>query len=251
MRLPDRLLGAVAPKYRAGLFDLDDTLFDHQTHRREALDALGRSIVALSHARLGDLERVHETLLTRTHRALLDGSLSVEEARAERMRGLLAAFGAATDDKLVAACEQTYRQAYDREWRAVPGAIELLASLRHLGVWIGIITNGLHSEQSEKLRRICLEDAIDDLIVSESIGCRKPSREFFAHAVTRSGFRRDQCIVVGDLWEIDIQGALDSELDSIWLNRYDRTHEPNARVTEVASLLPTSAMLGLFLEEKA
>jgi FMN phosphatase YigB (HAD superfamily) len=49
----------VTLKYRAALFDLDDTLFDHQAHRREALAALGWNIPALSGISLEALESAH------------------------------------------------------------------------------------------------------------------------------------------------------------------------------------------------
>ena len=37
------------PRFKAALFDLDDTLFDHQFHRREALGAL-RGLLAIDPA---------------------------------------------------------------------------------------------------------------------------------------------------------------------------------------------------------
>jgi putative hydrolase of the HAD superfamily len=87
---------------------------------------------------------------------------------------------------------------------------------------------------------------VDDLIVSEFVGFRKPSREFFRHALERTGFAPSECVVVGDLWDIDIQGALNAGLDSIWLNRYDQTYEPHPNVIEIKSLTPTDVVLRLF-----
>jgi FMN phosphatase YigB (HAD superfamily) len=69
------------------------------------------------------------------------------------------------------------------------------------------------------------------------------ARQFFEHAVARAGAAASECIVIGDLWEIDIQGALGMGMDAIWLNRYGRSGGPAAGVTEVTSLLPTDALL--------
>src|SRR5512138_1685227 len=154
-------------KYRAALFDLDDTIFDHQAHRREALAAVARSIPELSMADVRDLEAAHDVHLQITHVAVLDGTLSIAEARIKRMQGMLDDFGIRADVALANRCEETYRQAYDRDWRTVPGAPELLRSLRQLGFWLGIITNGLWSEQTAKLKRLGLESAVDAMIVSE------------------------------------------------------------------------------------
>jgi putative hydrolase of the HAD superfamily len=238
-------------KYRAALFDLDATIFDHQAHRREALVALGRFIPSLSVISLKDIESAHEAQLQRTHLALLDGTLSVTQARTERMRGLLNDFGIEADDTLTNTCEEIYRAAYNRKWRAVPGARELLKSLRKLGIWIGVITNGQWSRQTEKLHALRLENLINEMIVSETIGSKKPAQSFFEHALARAGVSPNECIVVGDLWETDIQGALNIGLDSIWLNRYGHTYEPTAKVIEVTSLLPTTKIVKLFLENVA
>lgn len=236
------------PKYRAALFDLDDTLFDHQAHRREALAAVARSVPALSDAALPALEAAHDVYLQTTHLAVLDGTLSIAEARIRRMQGMLGDFGVRADAALANRCEQIYREAYDRDWRPVPGAPELLRSLRELGLWIGIITNGLWSEQTVKLRRLGLEAAVDEMVVSEVVGWQKPAREFFAHAVARTGAPPSACIVIGDLLETDIKGAMDFGLDAIWLNRYGRTCEPHPSVVEITSLTPLETTLQLFVE---
>lgn len=241
----------MTPRYRASLFDLDDTLFDHQAHRREALTALTKAFASLRGINLTELESSHETHLQRTFHAVLNGQLSVAQARIERMRGLLRDFGIELDNEQIDACERTYRAAYDREWRAVPGSRELLVALRELGVWIGVVTNGLWSEQTKKLHVIGLESAVDEIIVSETVGSRKPTRAFFEYALGRAGVDAAECVVVGDLWDVDIKGALEMGIDSIWLNRYGRAAVPTAKVTEISSLLPTSAALRLFLKDAA
>jgi HAD superfamily hydrolase (TIGR01509 family) len=241
----------MTPRYRAALVDLDDTLFDHQAHRREALTALSESVPSLRGVKLADLESSHETHLVRTHMALLNGQFSFSQARLERMRGLLSDFGANADDAELEECEHIYRRAYNREWRAVPGSRELLKALRELGVWIGVATNGLWSEQTEKLRVLGFDGAVDDIIVSENVGHRKPTRQFFEHALSRAGVGPSECVVIGDLWDVDIQGALDMGIDAIWLNRYGRTCVPTATVVEVLSLLPTNAVLHFFLKDAA
>ena len=238
----------MTPKYRAALFDLDDTIFDHQVHRREALSAVAATVPALRLADVREVEAAHETHLQRTHRAVLDGAISVSAARTERMRELLSDFGVRADAALVNRCEAIYREAYDREWRTVPGARELLRSLREHGLWLGVITNGIASEQSEKLRRLGLETAVDALIVSEQVGSRKPDPEFFSHAVALSGAAPSECVVIGDLWDIDILGAVGFGLEAVWLNRYGRNGGPHPKVVEVRSFVPSDSTLRLFLD---
>jgi HAD superfamily hydrolase (TIGR01509 family) len=235
-------------KYRAALMDLDDTIFDHQLHRREALAAVRAAIPSLAGAGIEELERIHDLHLQRTHRALLANVLTLDQARTERLHGMLSDFGCPAGDDEIAIAESAYRAAYDRQWRAVPGARELIRRLRELGVLIAVITNGRILEQTAKIRALELNDAIDHVFASEAVGAEKPARAFFEHVMGRLSVSCAQCVVVGDLWETDIRGALDSDMDAIWLNRYGRTCAASPRVREITSLEPTDGVVRMFLQ---
>jgi HAD superfamily hydrolase (TIGR01509 family) len=234
-------------KYRAALMDLDDTIFDHQLHRREALAAVRAAIPSLAGAGIEQLERTHDLHLQRTHRALLANALTLDQARTERLRGMLSDLGCPAGDAEIALAESAYRAAYDREWRAVPGARELIRRLRELGVLIAVITNGRTLEQTAKIRALGLQDAIDHVFASEAVGAEKPAPAFFDHVMSRLSLSCAQCVVVGDLWETDIRGALDSGIDAIWLNRYEHSCAASARVREITSFEPTDEMIRIFL----
>ena len=64
--------------------------------------------------------------------------------------------------------------------------------------------------EAHKLAVLGLEPHVDGLIVSETIGFQKPAREFFEYAMARTRVERSACVVVGDLWDVDIKGALDA-----------------------------------------
>lgn len=235
------------PKYQAALFDLDDTLFDHQFHRRQALSAVRDRFASLRHVTIAQLEHTHDVHLQRTHRAWLAGELTLEQARTDRLRGMLSDFGCNAGDAEVELAEQGYRRAYDRDWRTVPGAPELLKQLRGAGIVIAVITNGRTSGQHAKIQALDLAGSIDEVFVSEAVGAEKPARAFFDHVTGRLALARWQCVVVGDLWETDVRGALDCGIDAIWLNRYARVQPVVAGVTQITSLQPTQQVARLFL----
>jgi FMN phosphatase YigB (HAD superfamily) len=64
------------PPYTAVLFDLDDTLFDHQFHRRAALAAVHAAAQLEPSISVMQLENSHEAHLQTTYRDLLDGKLT-------------------------------------------------------------------------------------------------------------------------------------------------------------------------------
>lgn len=234
------------PRFKAALFDLDDTLFDHQFHRREALGAL-RGFAAIDPAvTLAQLETAHDVHLQRTHGLWLAGQLTLEQARRERLHATLRSFGVEVDEAGLRACEDLYRTAYDRDWRPIPGAIALLDALKDAGLWIGLITNGGSREQRSKLEALGLQKWLDGLFISAELGCEKPSREFFSRALAGAGVAPDDCIVVGDLWPNDIEGALAAGCEAIWLNRYGQVRDPHPRVREVGGWQPLAEVLPHF-----
>ena len=203
-----------ALRYRALFFDLDDTLFDHQAHRREALAALKVAAGLDSTTEVGSLEAVHERHLQRTHGLLLAGAITLEKARLERLRGTLADHRLQASDEQLAQLEVVYRDAYDRHWRHVPGSIELLDSLRRAGAWLGVVTNGRKKDQLPKFERLGLLPRLDGVFISEVLGCEKPAREFFAQITATACVDPSDCVVVGDLWNTDIVGAAASGMSA-------------------------------------
>lgn len=236
-----------ALRYRAVFFDLDDTLFDHQWHRREALAALMLAAGLNPAIELASLEAAHERHLQRTHSRLLAGACTLEQARQERLRETLADHGFKANEKQLAELETAYRTAYDRDWRCVPGSIELLDRLRQAGAWLGLVTNGREIDQLPKLERLGLLPRFDAILISEVLGCEKPSRAFFDQAASRARVDPSDCVVVGDLWNTDIVGAVASGMSAIWLNRYEREPQTGAAAIEIKSFCPLEAVLKNFL----
>src|SRR5437763_1173123 len=78
---------------KAVLFDLDDTIFDHQHARRAALAMLQRVHAPLSGRTIRDLEIAHERHLQTTFAQLASQALSLTESRHERMRLFFADHG--------------------------------------------------------------------------------------------------------------------------------------------------------------
>jgi putative hydrolase of the HAD superfamily len=78
---------------RTLLCDLDDTLFDHSGATRDALAVVRASAPAFHAWTLEQFDRHHRVILETLHLQVLAGRWTVEEARVERFRQLLAAVG--------------------------------------------------------------------------------------------------------------------------------------------------------------
>jgi HAD superfamily hydrolase (TIGR01509 family) len=228
----------------AVLFDLDDTIFDHQYSRRRALARMMEVYEAASQSDLLTLEALHEKHLQTTHLLVLDGRLTLADARRERMSLLFSDLGVGLSAKAADEADAFYRDTYDACVRAVPGSIRLIRELKQT-MRIGIVTNGLVAQQVHKIRLCGVEGLIDCLIVSEEVGARKPDKRIFEMALERLRTKAGQAIVIGDSWNLDVRGARNAGLPAVWLNRYGEQCPEPETVIEVTSLEPTERLIEL------
>jgi len=225
---------------RVVLCDLDDTLFDHHGTTRIALDVVRGVDASLGSWTLDELDARHRVLLEALHVEVLAGTLSIEEARLTRFSQLLADAECSDVSSRAPAVARCYREAYERAWRAVPGAIDVLRLLKAAGLPVIVVTNNNVAEQQLKIARVGLQEYIDGLITSEETGSCKPDRAIFACALERAGVQPAEAVMFGDAWATDIEGALGAGIRPVWLNRFGQTSR-NPAVAEVTSLVPAAA----------
>ncbi|MFC7622164.1 HAD family hydrolase [Microlunatus sp. GCM10028923] len=104
------------------------------------------------------------------------------------------------------------------EIRAVDGVAGLLESLASQGVRRVIVSNGSVWQQRRKLKLTGLADLVDDVIISEAVGCKKPDPRIFAIAMDRSPDRSEPWMI-GDHPDADVRGAARVGLRTGWVDR--------------------------------
>jgi len=99
-----------------------------------------------------------------------------------------------------------------------PGAIETLDGLRERGIIIGIVTNGMETLQIGKIKRLRLDEHIDNLTISAEARAHKPDKAIFDLALSRAGVDAEHAWFVGDHITNDVSGAIRAGLHSIYYN---------------------------------
>ena len=226
----------------AVLFDLDDTLFDHQQSSIKALELLREKHKCFQSTTIEQLERNYFALLNELHPLVLDGKLTPDESRLQRFIRFFTQYGEKTSTEKAFTESEFYHESYLAARVPVPGATQLLEALKPI-VKIGVVTNNLVSEQLSKLRACRFETLVDVLVVSEEVGVTKPAPEIFHIALNRLNVTAEEAVMVGDSWESDIVGAVNVGIRAIWFNRNGLTSPDPSLAVEINSFVPIGQVL--------
>ena len=228
---------------KAVLFDLDDTLFDHEYCARTALESVRAAHAGFAPVEAVALQRSHAAILEELHAEVMAGRLDLDVARIERFRRLFEFAGVDADHSLAREAAHTYRGRYLESRRAVTGAATLLEMARQRAR-IGIVSNNLLEEQQDKLRCCRLDQYVDVLVVSEEAGVSKPDPRIFEIALERLDCRPDEAVMIGDSWAADIVGARAADIRAIWFNRENAAPPADpADVSVIRALEPAPDVL--------
>ena len=127
------------------------------------------------------------------------------------------------DFELSMKVNEAYLDATTYKKELVPGAEEMLKTLKSRGYKLYVITNGFLEVQKRKMRNSGIEQLFDMSIISDEAGALKPSRKFFDYAFEKTGAVPSENLVIGDDPEADIAGAVEYGLKCIYFNR---KHKP-------------------------
>lgn len=98
---------------------------------------------------------------------------------------------------------------------------------------LGIVTNGSSDHQREKIERTNLNGFFDTVIISEEVGVGKPDTRIFNLALERLTIDPETTVLVGDSLENDIQGAQNTGIRAVWINRSQTTMNDQKIVPDI------------------
>jgi putative hydrolase of the HAD superfamily len=201
----------------AVLFDLDGTLIEHTRPLddlcRETFEAFGDKLAPLTPARFW------EAFWPRNHDLwymMVDGVLPGDAARLYSFVNTLRSVQG--DVGLAKAMLEDWELRIVDATRLFADALPTMERMRGADLCLGIVTNGFATVQRRKIRRHCLEEQVDFIIISEEMGVFKPEQAIFEAALTQAGVVAGQALFVGDTPVSDIQGARDAGLHAVLMD---------------------------------
>jgi putative hydrolase of the HAD superfamily len=88
-----------------------------------------------------------------------------------------------------------------------------------------LVTNGFKEVQYLKIKNCNIEKYFDKVFTSEEVGCNKPNREYFEFVLENTGSTPKNSIIIGDDIEVDIKGAAQLGIDTLWFNNNNEVHD--------------------------
>jgi putative hydrolase of the HAD superfamily len=217
-------------RLRAAIFDLDCTLTDRRKSIEKYLPKfLSRFPQCVNGRKSGDLV----DCICQADRA---GYRSREEFAAEVLETLKWSDGPDVAEFVAMWREQFYECAVEAN-----DATKILNALREEGLKLGIITNGGTHGQNAKIDALKLRGLFDAIIVSDTVGVKKPDAQIFRLALDALKVNANETVFVGDHPTADIVGARDVGITPIWVegvHDWPVEHERPARVIRRLCELP-------------
>ncbi|MFY0599504.1 MAG: YjjG family noncanonical pyrimidine nucleotidase [Cyclobacteriaceae bacterium] len=188
-------------------FDLDHTLWDHETNARKVLKDLYKEFDFES--KFGITESKFLMNYTKVNGRLWNdynhGRVEKDYLRNERFRIVLEACRV-KEVKNSIELSDYFLYHCPRQHALMDGADMVLEYLVKKYP-MSIITNGFEDVQKVKLESSGLDKFFTHLITSESMGKKKPEPAIFQHALKLAGVKSHEAVMIGDNLKADVEGA--------------------------------------------
>jgi putative hydrolase of the HAD superfamily len=219
--------------YRHLFFDLDHTIWDFEANSKQTLLQLYQDL-QLKEKGVDDFEKFHKNYLVHNDKLwerYRNGFIKVDELRWKRMWLTLLDFKNG-DETLARKMGDIFLELLPTRKILFPYTIEILNYITEKKYQLHLITNGFEKTQHSKLKNSGLDKFFKEVITSESSNSLKPHKEIFDYALSKTGAKKEESIMIGDSIEVDILGAINAGIDQVYVNHLSKNdHKINPTFT--------------------
>ena len=200
-------------KYYCILFDADNTLLNFDAAENKAL---AETLVNYGIEPDAETVQTYRTINEELWRQLEKGQIRREKLFGERFSRFLKAINAAGDG--VEMNRFYLEQLSTHPDLMSPEVLDVLRELSEVAT-LAIVSNGAQKVQTRRLAESGVMNFMEDVFISEKMGCEKPNARIFDAALRALGVEnREHVLMVGDSLLSDIQGGSNAGLDTCWYN---------------------------------
>lgn len=223
--------------YKYLLWDVDGTILDFEAAERASIRAL------FDKYHLGectdDMLQNYSKINKKYWEALERGKMTKPQILVGRFTEFLTTEG--IDAGIAEQFNSDYQLALGDTIVFHDDALEILKQQKKNHTLV-LITNGTKKAQQKKLSRSGLDKVVDHIFISEDVGVEKPNKNFFDVVINAVGITDlKDALIIGDSLTSDIQGGLNSGIDTCWYNFDNKTNEskihPTYTITNLHELI--------------
>ena len=197
-------------------FDIDDTLIDSESAHRTAIIKLcdKYNIQKRNPGRISD---IWLAITGKYLNQFSEKKISLNEQRTYRIRDFWNFIGMKISGDEALDIYKDYHNYF--LYSCLPFADTENCLRRMKDHKLGIISNGIFSDQIVKLQINNLENFFNVIVVSEIAESNKPDKEIFNYAAKRASVDLPDCIYIGNSYAVDYLGALNAGMKPVLLDR--------------------------------
>lgn len=199
-------------------FDLDKTLWDFNTNSTLALKELYQKheLATKGIPSIEEMIDIYSKINQKLWAEYAKNIISKETLRTQRFNETFEYFGV-YNYQLAFQFGLDYIEISPRKNILYPHTIETLNYLKDK-YHLHIITNGFEEVQFIKLKSSGILHFFKEIITSEKAGAKKPDKAIFEFALNEANATPEYSIMIGDDLDVDIKGALNSNIRAIHFN---------------------------------
>ncbi|XP_013932111.1 PREDICTED: N-acylneuraminate-9-phosphatase [Thamnophis sirtalis] len=226
--LTDRDLAGAGQNRRYGLhgikalfFDLDNTLIDTVSASRAAIAEVIRILQYEYHYTEREADMVCERFQAKLSKECFDPSkISITNLRIQHWEGAIQEVkGGTANQKLARECYFLWKTTRLEHLTLTKETRKILRGLKKVAPLL-LLTNGDTETQREKIEACACQEFFDAIVVGGEQKEEKPSPSIFLHCCELLGVQAEDCVMIGDSLDTDIQGGLNAGLKAtIWINK--------------------------------
>lgn len=221
---------------KAIFFDLDDTLVDSKKAQYNAICDFKKLYSEFDKIKDIDFANIWNKITIEIYEKYHSRKISFEELRIGRMKGLFSNYSINISDEEAEQKFRDYKSVYEKNWILFDDAKEVLEHLKSKYKLV-IISNGDGKWQRKKIEHTGLNKYFSDIIISSEVGYSKPEKEIFDIASNIVNLKPANCVMIGDIFKVDIQGALNAGMKAIWVNRRKEKLSYEYQIEELNKLI--------------
>nr|WP_315242346.1 YjjG family noncanonical pyrimidine nucleotidase [uncultured Flavobacterium sp.] len=213
-------------------FDLDHTLWDFDRNSEMAFDRIFKS--KFPEIKCQDFIQKYIPINQACWKLYQNDTITHLELRYNRLKFSFDALNIVVSDADIDQIANDYIEFLTDNNHLFDGTIEILDYLKSK-YKLHIITNGFATVQEKKINNAALRDYFSTITNSELAGVKKPNSIIFDYAINSANASKQNCIMIGDCLDADVNGALNAGLDAIFFN--DKRIQAPENIKQVNHLL--------------